>query len=134
MKRYLAITLLAVTIIAISLVAYKRYKPSSRITVANAGADVVEVKTDGSEKKILLGQNGIGYYDSGSKVQIGDAIISVGRRVEVANTGSNSIQVVYHDTTGSEHTTMLGEGGTGYFSKATPINIGDITISVGKAQ
>ena len=131
MKRYIAIALLAVATIVILIVVYK---PSSRIEVANAGFDVIEVKTNGSEKKMLLGQNAIGYFDSNSKIQIGDATISVGRRIEVANTGSNVIQVAYHDTTGTERTTMLGQGGSGYFSKATPINIGEVTIRVGKAQ
>jgi len=131
MKRYLVTILLVVAIVVIALVVYK---PSARIAVANTGTEVIEVKTDGSEKKTLLGQNGTGYFDSDSRIQIGDAMISVGRSVEVVNTGSDVIQVEYHDTAGSERTMMLDEGGSGYFSKATPINIGEVNIGVANAQ
>ena len=132
MKRYLVAALVAIALVVVALVVV--FQPSHRITVANHGTDVVEVKTDSSEKKTLLGQNAIGYFASDSKIHIGDALISVGRRVEVVNTGSDVIQVEYHDAAGSERTTMLGEGASGYFSKATSINIGEVNIRVGNAQ
>jgi len=131
MKRYLAIALLVVTTVAILIVVTK---PSSRIEIVNAGSDVIEVKTNDSEMTMLLGQNAIGYFDCNSKIHIADATISLGQRFEVVNTGSNVIQVTSHDATGTEHTTMLGEGGSGYFSQATPIKLGDVTIRVGKTQ
>ena len=130
MKRYLVAALLAGAIVVFALAVYQ---PASRITVANTGPHVVEVKTDSSETTTRLGQNGTGYFDSDSKIQIGDALISVGRRVEVVNTGSNVIQVAYHNTAGPKQTMMLGEGGSGTFSKATPIHIGDVNIRVGHA-
>ena len=131
MKRYLVAALVAIALVVITLVVFQ---PSHRITVANHGTDVVEVKTDSSEKKTLLGQNAIGYFASDSKIHIGDALISVGRRVEVVNTGSDVIQVEYHDAAGSERTTVIGEGGSGYFSKITPINIDEVNIRVGNSQ
>lgn len=131
MKRYLITSLLAVAIVVIALVVLQ---PSHRIEITNNGPNMVEVKTDGSETKTLLGQNGTVYFDNDSKIQIGDALISVGRRVEVVNTGSDVIQVEYRNTAGSEQTTVLGEGGSGYFTKATPINIGEVNIRVDNAQ
>ncbi len=101
---------------------------SNRIAVTNTGIDVVEVKTDGRASKLLLGQNGTGYFDRDSKIQIGDATIKFGRQIEVANTGSGVIQIAYQDTTGSERTMILGERGTGYLSKSTPFKIGDVSI------
>lgn len=133
MKRHLTFVLVILAIAVIALVVYL-CQPTSRITVANNGTDVIEIRTDGSETKTLLGQNGTGYFDSDSRIHIGDAMISVDRRVEVINTGSGVIQVAYHDTSGSEQTTTLGEGGSGYFSKATPINIGEVNIRIGSVQ
>ena len=129
MKRYLISTLLIFAIVALGILAYLG-QPKSRITVANNGADAIEITTDGSETKTLLGQNGTGYFDSDSKIHVGNSLISVGRRVEVINTGSGVIQVAYQDTSGSDNITTLGEGGSGYFSKATPINIGEVNIRV----
>jgi len=133
MKHRLISTLLILAIVVVGIIVYL-CQPTSRITVANNGTDVVEIKTDGSEKKTLLGQNGTGYFDRDSKIHIGDALISVGSRVEVINTGSGVIQVAYHDASGSEQTTTLGEGGSGFFSKVTPINIGEVNIRVGSVQ
>jgi hypothetical protein len=133
MKSYKTIIpLVVVALVAIVIILV--YKPASRIIVSNTGADVVEVKIDGSEKTTRLGENGTGYFDSDSKIRIGDAIISVGKRVEVVNKGTDDIHVTHQDTAGSEHTTILGEGGSGYFSKAVPINIGEVTIRIGSPK
>lgn len=129
MKSLLASLLLIVTIAVIGLVAYL-YQPSSRIVVANLGADVIEVKTDIAGSTTRLGQNGTGYFDSDARIQIGDAMISLDRRMEVINTGSDVIHIAYHDTTGREQTMMLGQGGSGHFSKATTISMGEVSIRV----
>jgi hypothetical protein len=107
---------------------------SNRIEVANTGIDVVEIKSDSYENKVLLGQNGTGYFDRDSKIQIGDAMIKVGRCVEVVNTGSDIIQITYHNAAGSERTMLIGEGGTGYVSKSAPFKIGDANIRVSHVQ
>lgn len=106
----------------------------NRIAVKNSGIDVIRVKVEGSEKKYMLGQGGTGYYNPDSRIQIGDAAIKFGRQVEIENTGSGVISVVYNDATGSERTLLLGEGGTGYLSKSIPFKIGDVSIGVGKIQ
>ena len=133
MKRYLTSALVILTLAVIAVVAYL-CQSTARITVANNGTDVIEITTDSSEMKTLLGENGTGYFDGDSKIHIGDALISVGRRLEVINTGSGVIQVAYQDVSGSEQITTLGEGGSGYFAKATPINIGEINIRLGSVQ
>lgn len=105
---------------------------SSRIEVTNTGVDVIEVKTDGSENRVFLGQNGTGYFDRDCGIQIGDARIRVGRRIEVANTGSDIIRITCHDAEGSERTLLIGQGGTGYVDKSEPFKIGDVTIRIGR--
>ena len=107
-------------------------RSSNRIAVTNSGIDVVRVKVEDSETKNMLGPNGTGYFDLDSKIQIGDAAIKIGRRIEVVNTGSGKIQIAYQDDTGSERTMLLGERGTGYLSKSTPFRIGDVSIDVSK--
>jgi hypothetical protein len=133
MKRYLTSALVILTLAVIAVVVYL-CQSTARITVANNGTNVIEIRTDSSEMKTLLGENGTGYFDGDSKIHIGDALISVDRRLEVINTGSGVIQVAYQDVSGSEKITTLGEGGSGYFAKATPINIGEINIRVGSVQ
>jgi len=133
MKRRLIAALLILAVILLGIAVYL-YRPTSRITVVNNGSDVIAIRTDGSEMKTLLGQNETSYFDSDLKIQLGNASISVGRRVEVVNTGSDIIQITYLDTSGSKHTTMLGEGGSGYFSKTTPINIGEVNIRIGSVS
>ena len=105
---------------------------SSRIAVKNSGVDVIRVKVEGSDTKYMLGQGGTGYYNPDSKIQIGDATIKVDRQVEIANTGSDVISIVYNNSKVGERTLLLGEGGTGYLNKSTPFKIGD--VSVGKMQ
>ena len=98
---------------------------SKRVEVTNTGFDVVEIKADSPDNKLLLGPNGI---------QIGDAMIKVGRRVEVINTGSDTIQITYHNTEGSEQTMLIGERGTGYLSKSTPFKMDDTNIRLCNVQ
>lgn len=130
MRRYfpaaLGIFSIAVIVGVVSL-----RQPASRITVANKGSHAIEIKTDGSERNTLLPQNGMGYFDNDSKIVIDDALIIVGRRIEVINTGSRVIQVAYSDASGSQRFTALGKGGSGYFSKTTPLHIGDVSVHVG---
>jgi hypothetical protein len=130
MKRVLFVA--AVAGVAVFLVVVL-CRPSSRIEVTNGGADVIEVKRGDSAWTTRLGQNGTGYFDTDSRLQIGDAKISVGERLEVANTGSDVLQVAYEDAAGSKRTMLLAEAGTGYFSKEGPIEIGDVSVRVGKA-
>jgi len=133
MKRYLTSALVILTLAVIAVVVYL-CQSTARITVANNGTDVIEITTDSSEMKTLLGENGTGYFDGDSKIHIGDALISVSRRLEVINTGSGVIQVAYQDVSGSEKIITLGEGGSSYFAKVTPINIGEINIRFGSVQ
>jgi len=107
---------------------------SNRIAVTNSGVDVVRVKVEGSETKNMLGPSGTGYYNLDSRIQIGDAAIKFGRQVEIENTGSGLIGIVYNDTTGSERTLLLGESGTGYLGKSTLFKIGDVSVGVVKMQ
>jgi hypothetical protein len=107
---------------------------SNRIQVTNTGTDVVEVKSDCYENKVSLGPNGIGYFDCDSKIQIGDAILNFGRRVEIENMGSDIIQIIYNNTAGSEHKLILGEGGIGYVSKSVLFKIGDANIRLSDLQ
>lgn len=107
---------------------------SDRIEVANTGINVVEVETEGTENKLLLGENGTGYFDQDSRIHIGDAAIKLGRRVEIVNTGSGMIQIAYCDSEGSQRTLILGQGGTGYLSKSIPFRIDDVSICIGKIQ
>ena len=105
---------------------------SKRVEVTNTGFDVVEA--DSPDNKLLLGPNGTGYFDRNSRIQIGDAMIKVGRRVEVINTGSDTIQITYHNTEGSEQTMLIGERGTGYLSKSTPFKMDDTNIRLCNVQ
>jgi hypothetical protein len=51
---------------------------SNRIKVSNTGIDQIEILTEGTEKKMILGEGGTGYFDLDSKIQIGDVFISIG--------------------------------------------------------
>ena len=128
MKYLLSIALLAGIVILFALAGYN----SNRIAVTNSGPDVVRIKVEGSETKNMLGPNGTGYFDLDANIQIGDTSIKCGRRIEVANTGSDRIEIKYQDAKGSDRTMILGEKGTGFFSKSTPFKIGDISIGVCK--
>lgn len=105
---------------------------SSRIEVTNTGIDVIEVKTDGNGNKVFLGQNGTGYFDRDCGIQIGDVRIRVGRRIEVANAGSEIIRITCPDAKGSEQTLLIGQGGVGYLDKSEPFKIGDVAIRLGR--
>lgn len=133
MKRRLISTLLCAAMVVIGTIVYL-HQPRSRITVANNGAHVIEIGTDGSQMKTRLGPNGIVYFDRDSRIHVGDALISVGRRVKVINTGSGVIRVGYRDASGSEKSRALGKGGSGDFAKSGPINIGDVSIRVGNVK
>lgn len=107
---------------------------SNRVAVTNSGADVIRVEVQDIENNYMLGPGGTGYYDPDFGIQIGDAAIKFVRRVEIENTGSDEIKIVYNDAKGSERSMLLGEGGTGYLTRSTPFKIGDVSVSLAKMQ
>ncbi len=107
---------------------------SKRITVTNTGEEIVEIKNDHDQYVTMLGQNGTGYFDIGTEIQIGDALVKVGRQIEIMNTGSGTIQITYREASGAERNIILGECGIGYVNQSTPIEIGDARISLEPAR
>ncbi|MBN1973324.1 MAG: hypothetical protein JW787_06775 [Sedimentisphaerales bacterium] len=122
--------LLFIFIVGVVLVFLLRRTNSSRIEVINTGTEVIEVKTDTENNKVLLGQNGTKYFDRNSKIQIGDATIKVGERVEIKNTGSDIIQITYNDTENTEKKMLLGRGGTSYLNKSNPFKINNAFVQI----
>lgn len=122
--------LLFIFIVGVVLVFLLRRTNSSRIEVINTGIEVIEVKTDTENNKVLLGRNGTKYFDRNSKIQIGDATIKVGERVEIKNTGSDIIQITYNDTENTEKKMLLGRGGTGYLNKSNPFKINNAFVQI----
>ncbi len=106
---------------------------ASKITVTNTGTDMVEVRTTNTKRKVILGQNGVSQFSRKAQVLIGDALIRVGKRMEVINQGSDVISITSLEES-KLYTTQLGQGGTGYFSLLTPIRMGDIIIQFRQNQ
>jgi len=119
-----------IVIASIAFVYSLNRKKTSRIVIKNTGNNVIEIKADSRENKITLGQNGISKFERDSRIEIGNAIITVGKRVEIENTGSDVIQITYNDNEGSEQKLLLGQGGAGYINKSTPFKIGNAFVQV----
>lgn len=107
---------------------------TNRVQVTNTGTDVIAVRTDSDNGKVLLGYNGTGYFDRNAKIHIGDALITAGQRVEVANKGSDVVEIAYQDAAGSGRTMLLGQNGIGCLSTSTPFKIGDACIRISSAE
>ena len=104
---------------------------SYRYEFANNGPDLLRVRIGG--RKHVFSQNTTASITTTSNnVEIGNAAISVGRRVKITNTGSDVIQIKYLDAEGSEQTLLLAENGIGYLSKATPFQIDDVNMCIYK--
>lgn len=122
--------LLFIVIATVVLFILLKKPNSNRIEITNMGNEVIEMKSDTSESKLLLGPDSTGYFDRDSKIQIGDTTIRVGQRIEIENTGSDTIQVTYNNTEGIEQTMLLGPGEIGYVNKSVPFKIGDTNILI----
>ena len=103
---------------------------TSKIIVTNTGTKMVEVGAKGTDRKVYLGKNGVSRFHRRAQVLIGNAMIRVGKRLEVTNQGSDIISIIPLNDP-KPYTTQLGRGGTGYFSLSTPIQIGDMIINYG---
>lgn len=104
------------------------------IEVANAGPTMVDVRVGDVGRNVRLGQNGSGTFDASAPLQVGDALVRVEKRLVVVNTGEDTLRITRLNASGQEATLLLGECGTGYFSRTTPIRIGDVHVGVSKGQ
>lgn len=99
------------------------------VAVRNTGTSTIKVKPNDVGNTVQLGQNGIATLGADTPFTIGDVAIRVTDYVEVANRGQDVLTVKYTDSRGIEKKMLLGEGGTGFFSKSRPILVGAIEFT-----
>jgi hypothetical protein len=103
---------------------------SSVLEVSNTGTDVVDLQTElPGIKTVRLGESGRRTFALPAKVQMGNAEVRVGEKIEVSPISADVVSVRYTKA-GRNWTMMLSEGGTGYFDKSTSFAIGDATFRV----
>ena len=122
--------LIIIVIVGIVLVFSLHRKKPKMIEITYTGNDTIEIQSDNRENKITLSQHGTGKFDNDSKIIIGDAIIQVGERIEIENTGSDIIEITYNDKDESEKKLLLGQNGTGYINKTIPFKMNDTIIQL----
>lgn len=127
--KYVWLILLILLLVAGGVFFGARPDGESRITIANLGTGVVELWGEG-RNPLLLGENGTGYFDEDMPIQIGKAIVRVGRRVEVANLGDDPLRITYPEPDGSEQTVVIGKGETGYVHLSVPFQLGEATLCI----
>ena len=103
---------------------------SSRITVINTGNDDIGIKSDTCDGELFLGRGGTGYFNRDSVIQIGNARITLGRRIKIANTGSEIIQITYNGEENKERKIGLGQNAVGYVGKAKKFKVNDVEIQI----